>query len=264
MKAHLPTSHSSVRSHAEILGGPTFRKGLLRSLPITVGYFPIALAFGMGAREVGLPGWVAILMSATTFGGASQMVALSMIASGQSLAAILFAVFVVNSRFFLLAMGVVENIAHWPMARKLTFGLLMTDEAFAVLKAAHGNSRRRFRSMECLGLVTGPVLSWVGATAAGYWAAERLPAVKELGLDFALVALLLGVLSCQVSNRFQFAVAVAAALLSTAWTLAGQSTLAILISALIAPLVGVAWERVSVSRRAIAKQNEIVVEVLHE
>jgi 4-azaleucine resistance transporter AzlC len=258
VKAASPISYPHTRLAASAAGWALFRKGLWRSLPISVGYFPISLAFGLAAEEMGMPGWAAVLMSITTFGGAAQMVAMSLLGTGQGIFTVVVAVFVINSRFFLLAMALTEKISHWPPFRKILFGSYLSDESFALLVAGNGLFKKRFRSMECLGLVLGPMVVWVLATCIGFSAAERIGEVKSVGLDFALVALLLAVLSTQIRTPSKLVVAVVAAAISLVCHSLDQSTLAILAATLLAPVVGLWLQTRLWSRR---RRNMSVVTV---
>ena len=56
------------------------RTGVLRGIPVLLGYFPVALAFGVMARNLPLP--YAVMMSAVVYAGASQFMALNLLAGG--------------------------------------------------------------------------------------------------------------------------------------------------------------------------------------
>ena len=56
-------------------------KGARRTFPIAVFVVPFGIAFGAAAVEAGLPGFLAVAMSALTFSGAAQFAALAWAAS---------------------------------------------------------------------------------------------------------------------------------------------------------------------------------------
>ncbi|TFG50085.1 MAG: branched-chain amino acid ABC transporter permease, partial [Anaerolineales bacterium] len=57
-------------------------KGIRAGMPIALGYFPIAIAFGALAVQAHMSWWEAVLMSVIVFAGASQFVGVSMMLAG--------------------------------------------------------------------------------------------------------------------------------------------------------------------------------------
>lgn len=55
-------------------------EGMRHGVPVVVGYFPIALAFGMLARDQ-IPLYHAVSLSTLVFAGASQFMALELLAA---------------------------------------------------------------------------------------------------------------------------------------------------------------------------------------
>lgn len=63
----------------------TFADGLLAALPIALGYFPIAFAFGTAATGQGLSAAEAVALSVIVYAGAAQFLTLALLASGAPL-----------------------------------------------------------------------------------------------------------------------------------------------------------------------------------
>ncbi len=61
---------------------PSFRDGLSASLSIVLGYFPIAFSFGVAATRAGFTGLETTALSLIIYAGASQFLALALLASG--------------------------------------------------------------------------------------------------------------------------------------------------------------------------------------
>ena len=59
-----------------------FFQGVQAGMPIAIGYFPIAIAFGALALQADLNWMEAVLMSLAVYAGASQFVGVSMIMAG--------------------------------------------------------------------------------------------------------------------------------------------------------------------------------------
>mgnify|MGYP000190266001 CR=1 FL=1 len=65
-------------------------------VPIAIGYIPIALAFGILARSYDIDVYIAALMSAVIFAGASQFIGINLLAMGASCGEIVITTFLLN------------------------------------------------------------------------------------------------------------------------------------------------------------------------
>ena len=81
-----------------------FRAGMRAAVPFAIAGGLLATSFGVLARDAGMPGWAAVLMSAIVFAGSAQIAALTIIDSGGGLSSAIGAAALMNSRF--LPMGV--------------------------------------------------------------------------------------------------------------------------------------------------------------
>ena len=103
----------------------------MKGLPIAVGYFAIATTFGLIAVSVGLNVWQAAAMSLFVFAGASQFVALELMAAGTGMAEIVVTTFILNLRHLLMSTVIAERLkATSKWSSILSFGI--TDETFVV------------------------------------------------------------------------------------------------------------------------------------
>ena len=57
-------------------------KGCLRAMPIVFGYLPVGFAYGILAQKSGLSVFNALMMSVIVFAGASQFIAVGLMAAG--------------------------------------------------------------------------------------------------------------------------------------------------------------------------------------
>ena len=111
----------------------TFTQGCRDGLPIFIGYFPTALAFGLVCRDLGLRTWQAILFSVSNFAGSGQFLATSLMGSGALLAELFISVLLINMRYMFmgaeLARKLDPTIKGWQRPL-IAFGT--TDEVFSV------------------------------------------------------------------------------------------------------------------------------------
>ncbi len=78
-----------------------FTDGLIAALPIVMGYFPIAFAFGVAATGQGLSGLEAFGLSLIIYAGAAQFLALALITGGAPVAVAAFTLVAMNLRHVL-------------------------------------------------------------------------------------------------------------------------------------------------------------------
>ena len=123
-------------------------------------------------------------MSATTFAGASQFAAASVMRDGGSVLAAVGAAVLLNARY--LAIGFATAPAfEGSRLRRFFESQLIVDEAWAVAQVGGGRINRRL--LVGAGLTLFPC--WVGGTALGVLGGDILGDPKKLGLDAAFPAL---------------------------------------------------------------------------
>ncbi len=203
---------------------PTFAHGMLAALPIMLGYFPIAFAFGIAATGQGLSGVEAFALSLIIYAGASQFLALALYIGGAPLLVSAATLIAMNIRHVLYGPALIKQAGpqaarRWAWA--WAFGL--TDEVFgaALGQLARGRS---FSEPFMLGLCLGAYASWLGGTALGAYAGAGalagFPAI-EAALGFMLPALFLALLLSILSRAHLPVIAVSVGVtitLSAMWS----------------------------------------------
>ncbi len=175
-----------------------FRRGLVDSSTIALGYIPVAISFGLAAAHQGISPFVTVLISLLVYAGASQFVLLSMLASGANGLSVLLVVVVMNLRHLFYGPSVLTLMPHRP--RSLSVYLLgagLTDEVFAAASGKLSSIPEAMREWWYCGLQLGAYASWVGGTAVGAYLAQDLLADSQLiskTLGFVLPALFFALL----------------------------------------------------------------------
>jgi len=220
---------------------------LTEMFPVAVAYLPIAFAFGMAAREVGLDFQATALMSLLVNAGSSQMLALTLLAAGQEMFAIVLTTFLVNARHLLLSAVVAPSLKEWKPLQRLLFGMQMTDETFALMLTHLPRGAPPFRYGVGINLIGHG--TWMAGTLLGYWVSEHVFDFKIFGLDFALAALILGVLALQLDNFHKWVAAAVSAAVGIAAVRGHWSAGTLILAALLGPFVAVVSEKVWNGRR---------------
>lgn len=222
------------------LSRPSFRAGLTASLPIAMGYLPIAFSFGVAATRAGFSATEAFALSLIIYAGASQFLALALLTSGAPVLVSAFTLIAMNLRHVLYGPALMRAAGKDGSTRTAwawAFGL--TDEVFGQALGAMARGQR-FSERYMSGLGAGAYASWLAGTAlgavAGGGALEGWPAVSA-GLGFMLPALFLALLLSILSRR-QVPVILVAGAVTVAGTLALSATSGILLGMLAGALAG--------------------------
>src|SRR5699024_9435735 len=130
-------------------------------LPIVIGYIPIAITYGVLAKQSGMSLMELTLMSALVYAGASQFMGVNMIAVSASAAEIILATFVLNFRHFVMSLSFMNGLRdHVGIKGRVGLSLGLTDETFSVA-ALHMDEAKKEKSVLFYGtiILTG-YLSW--------------------------------------------------------------------------------------------------------
>ncbi len=186
-----------------------FFQGLTASFPIALAYFPVAISFGVAAGKSGFSLAEATFMSLVIYAGASQFLALALIAGGAGPFLAIVSLLMLNARHLLYAPALLERVGRTeqggkPMRMPWLWAHGLTDEVFASALGRLAMSGARWTEPWQVGMGIGAYLSWVSGTAVGALlgggAFERWPAV-DAGLGFLMPTLFLSLLLAMVERR---------------------------------------------------------------
>ena len=178
----------------------TKRAAVVDTLPTVFGYLGIATAFGVIARASGFSTITVILMSVIIYAGSAQFTTVSMLAADSPIASIVFATFMVNSRMILMSTTVAPYFKKDSLSKGMLIGTLLTDESFALAmnKLNYTNGKMNFSWFNTENIIS--YSTWVIATMIGALLGNFIEDPKKLGLDFANVAMFIGLLYLQVNS----------------------------------------------------------------
>ena len=160
----------------------SFKKGLKDGIPICIGYFSVAFAFGIFAVENGLTIIQSVLVSLLNLTSAGQLAGVPIMASG-TLAELALSQLVINSRYSLMSVSLSQKFSpSVKLQNKLLIAYGNTDEIFAVAHSNKGEIGKKYM----WGLILLPVLGWTSGTLAGAVAGNILPAIVISALGLAI------------------------------------------------------------------------------
>jgi branched chain amino acid efflux pump len=182
------------------------RRGVRVALPLFPAVAALGASFGVLARTAHVGAIEAVVMSATTFAGSSQVAAISVLGAGGSVAAAVVAALLLNARYVPIGISVAQGFRGRLLTR-LAEAQLVVDESWAL----SGGGTPRFDKPMLLGVGAMLWVAWVAGTAVGAVAGQAIGDTSAFGLDGAFAALFLALLATQVRGRSRIQVAVAGA-----------------------------------------------------
>ncbi len=196
--------------------------GLRVAVPVIVSVLPFGLLFGALAVDNGMSVFQAVLMSATLFAGASQMVGLELF--GQTIAPwlVVFSVFAVNFRHVLYSAAMGRHMGRFTLMQKAVSFFLLTDPQYAIAEArVESGKPLTFRWYFSAGLTL--YIVWIVVTWMGALFGQLLPDSHALGLDYLLTIYFLGLVMSFRKRALWLPVVAASSVASIiAWYLVGS------------------------------------------
>jgi len=167
-----------------------FRRGFLDGIPICVGYFAVAFAFGISCVQSGLTAGEALLISMTNLTSAGQFAGVPIITMGGTLMELALTQLVINARYALMSVSLGQKLGQsvkfW---QRFLIAFGNTDEVFAVATTREGAVGPRYMA----GLILSPMLGWNGGTLLGGVAGSLLPAVVIASLGMAIYGMFVAI-----------------------------------------------------------------------
>lgn len=191
----------AVAERNELSGLEMFQRGLAAGFPIMLGYLPIALTYGVLAKQTGMSLLDLTMMSAFVYAGASQFMAVNMIAVSASAMEIIIATFVLNFRHFVMSLSFMNSLRTVERKWKVPLTLGLTDETFAVSAFHPREAKERHGALFYLGIIIIAYLSWVVGSLLGGLLGEVIPASLSKSMGIALYAMFIGLLIPSVKKN---------------------------------------------------------------
>lgn len=175
----------------------TFKNGVVDCIPTLLGYIGIGIAAGVVGKAANLSVLEITLLALIVYAGAAQFIIAGLMLIGTPISAIILTVFFINSRHLLMSMATAPYFKKFSLLNNIGIGSLLTDETFAV--AMNVISKKVTVNAKWMhGLNLTAYLVWVFACFIGAIIGNWLPDPRQFGLDYALVAMFIGLLYLQL------------------------------------------------------------------
>lgn len=170
----------------------TIKDGILDGIPIFIGYFTTAVAFGLMSRTLSFTLFETWLTSFFVYAGSSQFLILSLIKSGASVVSIVISVFFINSRYIFMASSLAPRLSKesgFPL--RLFAGFNTTDEVFSVASFKGGTITPSY----LIGLGLTSWVGWWSGSIAGATVGDFLPDVVKRAAVITVYAMFASILA---------------------------------------------------------------------
>ena len=189
--------------------------GARAQAPLLLGVAPFGMAYGAYAVESGISASLAQAMSVIIFGGASQFVAVELLATGVPGVIIVLTVGLVNLRHMLYAAALAPHLAPLSTTWRALLAYLLTDEAYAVGITRYDETEDSSPRKHWFLLGSGIALwaCWQLTTAVGVFVGAAVPG--SWSLEFALPLTFIAIVVPALSDRPALAAAAVAGIVAT-------------------------------------------------
>ena len=228
------------------------RAGIGRAMPVALGYIPIGFAFAaLGLAFGALPAHI-FLMSALVFACSSQIVAFQMITQDASIFSIVVTTLVVNMRHVLMSSMVAPYLQRYRKRDIAFFSFLLCDEAFA-LHSSHWTQNAAVRNppkAETFAVNITLYSGWLLGNLLALGTGITPDSMQRLGLDYAPISMLLGILVLLAQKWTHVAVMLACGALAVALRSAGAGSVGIMVATLVGATLGLGIERWMIRKKS--------------
>lgn len=241
-------SHTETMDKVGFHEEDSFLQGIKDCIPTLLGYISIGLAFGVVGSASGLKLFEIALLTILVYAGSAQFIFCALILSGTPASAIIFTIFIVNLRHFLMSLTLAPNFTNYSVIRNIGFGTLLTDETFGVAITKIMRTKKiSGKWMDGLNITA--YLVWIASCIAGAFLGQWIAHPEKWGLDFALTAMFVALLILQLASVGKAKLAKnllligLIALCMYVFSYFMPSHLAVLISTIVVATVGVVIDR---------------------
>lgn len=168
-----------------------YKRGIRHGVPIALGYFAVAIALGIAARDAGITAWQATLTSMLLNASAGGYAAFTMIGTGATYleAAVMEAV--ANARYLLMSCSLSQKFSsETPFYHRFLVGFYITDEIFGVSMAEPGKLKPAYS----YGVISVAAPGWALGTLVGVILGNILPLRAVSALSVGLYGMFVAII----------------------------------------------------------------------
>lgn len=168
-----------------------YKLGLRDGVPIALGYFAVAVALGIAARNAGFTAFQAALTAMLTNASAGGYAGFTLVAASATYIEMAVMQFVANARYMLMSCALSQKLDHkTPLLHRLIIGFDITDEIFGISIAVDG----KLNPFYTFGAMTVSIPGWALGTYVGVVMGNILPVGIVNALSVGLYGMFLAII----------------------------------------------------------------------
>ncbi|MES9682723.1 branched-chain amino acid transporter AzlC [Bacillus sp. AFS001701] len=179
------------------------KEGFLASVPLIIGYLPVAFTFGLIAKQADINVLNTLSFSVLVYAGASQFMGLSMYLAGVSFFQIYIATFILNFRNFVMSLSFNHQFKTLPFWHRVYLSITLTDENFAVTTLGKKGSSASYSSIYLITLHTIAYCTWISGTILGVVFSKLIPKIISESMGISLYAMFIGLLTPAIRTNWK-------------------------------------------------------------
>ena len=168
-----------------------FRNGNIDGIPIALGYFAVAFALGIAAKNAGFTALQAAVVSLTNLASAGQYAGFTQVAAKAGYVEMAFTILVTNARYMLMSSALSQKFDEkTPFFHRFIVGYSVTDEIFGICSGVPG----KLNPMYAYGAMLLTVPGWTLGTYFGVIMGNALPVRVVSALSVALYGMFIAII----------------------------------------------------------------------
>lgn len=166
-------------------------KGLRDGIPIALGYFAVAFALGITAKNAGFTAFQAALTAMLTNASAGAYAGFTLVAAGAGYIEMAVMQFIANARYLLMSCALSQKLDRKTgLIHRLIIGFDITDEIFGISVAVNG----KLDPWYTYGAMTVSIPGWAAGTYLGVVMGNVLPTIIVNALGVGLYGMFLAII----------------------------------------------------------------------
>jgi len=167
----------------------SYWRGVKVTIPLCIAVSTVGISFGVIAAQSGLQVWQAVAMSAIVFAGASQMMAVGMIAQGAAPISIVISTFLLNIRHLVMSSYMMNKLRNEKLPMRAFLSFAVCDESFALF-SLDDEADKPF----LFGIESALFVFWTISTALGGYVSGIMPPLVADSFGIAFYAAFISML----------------------------------------------------------------------
>lgn len=162
-----------------------FLRGAKETVPITAGAIPFGMVCGIAAVDIGLTALEGQGLSLIVFAGASQLVAIQLLADNAPALVVVLSILVVNLRFLMYSASLAPHFRSYAFPWRAGLSHFVTDQGYALAIVRYDDwPANPYKNWYFLGSALVMWSSWQLGTFAGIIVGEGIP--ESWSVSFAV------------------------------------------------------------------------------